>query len=172
MRGNRSQVHPALLRGHRTNRLPEYLDRGPAAPPPTAPRGLLPATRKHWRELWQSPVAHTWDRASDIPALCRYITNLDRWSRYEQLVAQAPIVRGSTGQLRANPLALRMDALEDQLRSAEDRFGLNAVSRLRLGIEVLDVQRELDRARAARMRRRPRHDPNEPDPRDFFRNLT
>jgi P27 family predicted phage terminase small subunit len=143
MRGNRSQKHPSLLRGHRQRVLPVRLDEPETGPFPSAPRGLLEATRKRWRELWRSPVASTWDHGSDLPALQRYIANLDRWLRYEKLVVQAPLVRGSVGQLRPNPLAKRMDALEEQMRAAEDRYGLNPVSRLRLGIEVLDTRRSL-----------------------------
>ena len=167
MRGNRPQKHPALLQGHRRHPLPRTLDEGPPLVPPPAPRGLLAGSRRHWHDLWRSPVARTWDRGSDLPALIRYIANLDRWLRYEKLVVQAPLVRGSTGQLRPNPLARRMDALEDQMRSAEDRFGLNAVSRLRLGIEVLDARRSL------RDLQRTNHDSwvgiEQPDPREYFR---
>ena len=151
MRGSYPQKHPSLLVGHRRHRIPVPAERGTEQPPPPPPKGLLPLTRSQWRKLWRSPVARTWDRDADLLALMRYIGNVDRWLRYEKLVNEVPIVRGSVGQVRPNPLAKRMDALEEQIRAAEDRFGLNAAGRLRLGIEVLETRRGLADLRAELM---------------------
>ena len=94
-----------MLRGHRTSRDLVFLDL-PADTAPRCPTGLLPETRKYWRALWGSRVACAWDRASDLPAVTRYIRLLDRWLRYDALVAQTPLVRGSKDQVRSRGSAV------------------------------------------------------------------
>jgi len=144
MRGPRTLKDPTLLRGHRTSRDLVPLDL-PADTAPRCPTGLLPETRKYWRELWGSRVATAWDRASDLPAVTRYIRLLDRWLRYDALVAQTPLVRGSKDQVRPNPLAPRMDAIEGQVRALEEQLGLTPASRLRLGISLVSLDRDARR---------------------------
>ena len=138
MRGQRPLTHPALLRGHRQGRDTVTLDEAPSTPAPRAPAGLLDETRRHWRQIWGSRVASAWDRDSDLVALTRYIRLLDRWLRYDALLREAPLVRGSQGQVRPNPLSLRMDAVEGQVRGLEEQLGLTPAARLRLGIELME----------------------------------
>jgi P27 family predicted phage terminase small subunit len=144
VRGQRPLKHPVLLSGHRRKRDLVELDAGPREAPPRCPSGVLPATAKKWRALWQSRVAQIWDRTSDLPVLTRYILLWDRWQRYDDLVRQAPMLRGSKEQLRANPLASRMDAIETQLRAMEDQLGLTPAARLRLGISLVEARTALE----------------------------
>ena len=143
MRGNRSQKHPSLLTGHRPPR--ELTTVTPTRlRVPTAPIGLLPLTRRRWRELWLSQLAGIWDRQTDLSGITRYILELDKWFRYEVLVQKMPLVKGSKGQLRANPLAARMDAIAQHLRSLEEQYGLTPLSRLRLGIQFTTGRLSMD----------------------------
>jgi len=137
MRGSHPYKHPATLVGHRPSRPLTRIGPVEGLAPPRAPRGLSAPVRRLWGELWTSRVGSSWDRASDLPAMLRYIHNLERYLRYGELVTQMPMVKGSTGQLRANPLAARMDALEGQLRTAEEQYGLSPLARVRLGIELV-----------------------------------
>ena len=143
MRGSRPLTHPSLLSGHRQHRQLVPVGGQAPAPPPPPPGGLLPGTRTCWRRLWRSNVATAWNRDTDLVAITRYILNLDKWVRYEELVARMPMVKVAKGQLRANPLASRMDALEGQLRFTEEQYGLTPASRLRLGLEIVEHRRSL-----------------------------
>lgn len=53
------------------------------------------------------------------------------------------MVKGSKGQVRANPLAARIDALEAQLRALEEHLGLTPASRVQLGIRLIEGQNAL-----------------------------
>lgn len=136
MRGSRPTTHPSQRVGHRRQPTLTQVPSGTTRVP-VAPTGLSPRVHRVWRLLWKSGAAGTWDPAADLPALTRYIRNLDRWMGHEEIVRKAPVVRGSKGQLRANPLANRMDALDGSLRATEEQFGLTPLGRMRLGIEVV-----------------------------------
>lgn len=113
-------------------------ERPPALPRVNWPNGQSwhPVARARWREMWSSDVARTWDRAGELSALGRYIRSLDRWLKYDELVLRSPMVKGSMGQLRENPLASRMAVLSGELRVFEEKFGLTPLDRMRLGIEL------------------------------------
>jgi P27 family predicted phage terminase small subunit len=163
MRGQRPLKNPALLAGHRRRQDVVGLDHAPVVAPPRCPPGVLPGTANRWRSLWRSRVAQAWDRSSDLPALTRYILLMDRWLRYDELVRQAPLVRGSKDQLRANPLALRMDALEGQMHALEEQLGLTPAARMRLGISLVEARNALD----TYLQQSPADD--ERDPRELLR---
>jgi P27 family predicted phage terminase small subunit len=147
MRGSRPTTHPSQRVGHRRQPTLTQVPSGTTRVP-TAPTGLTPRVHRLWRILWKSAAASTWDAAADLPALTRYFRNLDRWMGHEEIVRKAPVVRGSKGQLRANPLANRMDALDGSLRAIEEQFGLTPLGRMRLGLEVIkrpDLRAQLQR---------------------------
>jgi P27 family predicted phage terminase small subunit len=151
MRGTRPLKRPELLMGHRRHRALVAVDATPTEPPPPAPAGLLPGTGETWERLWTSFLAGAWNRDTDLPAIARYVLNLDKWCRYEEMVAKVPMVKGSKGQLRSNPLAGRMDALEGQLRFTEEQYGLTPASRIRLGLEIMEHRRSLAEELLARL---------------------
>jgi P27 family predicted phage terminase small subunit len=164
VRGQRPLQHPALLAGHRQQRELAPLGGRESLPVPRCPAGVLPATAKRWRELWKSRVSEAWDRQSDLPALTRYILLLDRWLRHDEMVRTAPMLRGSKDQLRANPLATRMDAIESQLRDLENDLGLTPAARVRLGISLVEARSALDRYLDGHQE----DDDGEDDPRDLL----
>lgn len=140
MAGKR-QKHPSTLQGHRPRpnlvALPA-LRRLPAPPLPRLPDAQTwhRLTRARWREMWAGDVAGTWDRKGELGPLYRYILTFDRWLQYDELVRKAPIVKGSMGQLRENPLATRLSVLNAELGRFEEKYGLTPSDRMRLGIEL------------------------------------
>lgn len=116
---------------------------------PTLPRperdALSESAKTYWRSLWKSAAAASWDRDADLPALTVYILDLDQWLRFRALVAQAPLVRGSKEQLRANPLVKEMRVLERQLRATEEQFGMSPRARISLGTSLVEGVSRLDR---------------------------
>lgn len=143
MRGTRPLKRPELLQGHRRHAQLRSVNTVPTEAPPPAPGGLSADGAGVWERLWQSKLACAWNRETDLCALTRYVLNLDKWLQYEAMVARVPMVKGSKGQLRANPLATRMDALEGQLRFTEEQYGLTPASRIRLGLEILERGRDV-----------------------------
>lgn len=143
MRGTRPLKRPELLQGHRRHAQLRSVDTVPTEAPPSAPGGLSADGAMVWERLWRSKLACAWNRETDLCALTRYVLNLDKWVQYEAMVARVPMVKGSKGQLRPNPLAARMDALEGQLRFTEEQYGLTPASRIRLGIEVAAHQKSV-----------------------------
>ncbi len=132
--------HPALRRGHHRAspmRLPAVVGQAPPTIP-SAERQLLSATSKSlWRTIWRSPAAGSWDRDADLAPLLVYIMNVESWLKFRGLVQQAPLVRGSKDQLRANPSLREMRLLEGQLQATEANYGMNPRSRVGLGIDLV-----------------------------------
>lgn len=100
-----------------------------------------------WREIWASDVAQIWDRNGDMGRLVRYILNFDQWLKLTEAIAGREVVRGSRGQVRANPLFNVRIGLELELKAAEEKLGLTPMDRMRLGIELGGAARGLDDAR-------------------------
>ena len=100
-----------------------------------------------WREIWASDVAQIWDRRGDMGRLVRYIVNFDAWLKLTESLAGREVVRGSRGQVRANPLFNVRTGLELELKAAEEKLGLTPMDRMRLGIELGGAARGLDDAR-------------------------
>lgn len=100
-----------------------------------------------WREIWASDVAQIWDRHGDMGRLVRYIVNFDAWLKLTESLAGREVVRGSRGQVRANPLFTVRTGLELELKAAEEKLGLTPMDRMRLGIEIGGAAQGLDSAR-------------------------
>jgi hypothetical protein len=83
-----------------------------AIPPLAGEETFSPSTRAWWRTVWSSPMAGQYLDVDVVP-LTRLAVLVDRASR---------------GELPERVLG--------EMRLLEDRFGLNAVSRRRLGWEV------------------------------------
>jgi hypothetical protein len=112
---------------------------------PTAPRGILPATRKLWRAYWKSDVSVI-ARESDRLGICtRYFKLLDLHTRLHTALfpeddagdaALELYVSGSTGQVKTNPVIDKLVLIEKQLLAMEGELGLTPLARARLGISV------------------------------------
>lgn len=112
--------------------------------PPAAPVGMLQAQRSSWQAFWRSPLALAVDEAADLPALRRLWQIRDRRDRYERALRKQPIVAGSQGQPRANPLHQEIARLDAEIRQLEEKFGLTPAARARLGIQLGQARKTLE----------------------------
>ena len=103
--------------------------------PPKPTRGWLKQTRDRWYEYWKSDVAGVAQRV-DLPAAERLFGMYDQYARVQKVVKKSLVVRGSTGQIRTNPLAEHALKLENQILRLENELGLTPMARQRLGIAV------------------------------------
>lgn len=119
------------------------LDGGLAAPVPQPPVGLLAVTRADWEAFWRSPLASTALPDTDGPSIRRLFVLRDQAERIGRVTRREPVVRGSMGQPRPNPLYQTLSAILAEVRQLEDRFGLSPMARLRLGVQLGDAARSL-----------------------------
>jgi len=103
--------------------------------PPKPTRGWLKQTRDRWYTYWDSDVAGVAQEV-DVPAVERLFGMYDQYSRVMKVVKKSLVVRGSTGQIRTNPLAEHALKLETQILRLENELGLTPMARQRLGIAV------------------------------------
>lgn len=142
--------------GHRRQHLTVIPSTASRPRRPPAPAGIGAEARRHWAKIWSTAVARLWDPDADAQQLERYIRNVDEWLKIRPLVAQSPAVRGLRDTVKLNPLARRVEQLENQLRQAEETLGMTPAGRVRLGIAgatagrltVEEMARELDMAEA------------------------
>jgi hypothetical protein len=133
-------------RGHRRYDTVKLVrDAGPVTVPALPDsRAMLQQTRDAWSEFWKSPVTATVVPESDAPALVRMFHLADELERCRRVFREKRLVEGSSGQPVINPVGSYMLALAKEVRALEDRFGANAMARLRLSVELGDAHRSLD----------------------------
>ena len=142
-------------------------------PPPLPPEELSDVNKRFWVEFWVSNLARAVDPKSDMPAILRLFElydgrdRLDEVWRSQQLIVDGVIeVIDKLGNvktqnaIKVNPLRSVIAICDDQIMKLEDRFGLNPLSRLRLGIKFEEL--------SAKMRKAPEREPAE-DPRKVLR---
>jgi P27 family predicted phage terminase small subunit len=113
-----------------------------AGRPPTMPHHLCKQARDAWNAYWNDVVSGV-TRASDAPLVQRWAANLDR---YHRLLAEAdsqPVVGGSMGQQRANPLYSFILKLEESIKADEQQLGIGPLNRLRLGVALSESAKSL-----------------------------
>lgn len=132
---------------------------------PPCPKGLLPRTRKRWDAYWTSDVARAADPVIDLHLVERWIRAVDQYERLEPIVKKTPLIKGSVGQLRINPLAAHLESLVAQIRQAEDALGMSPKARAQLGIALYEAQAAAKRARFQGPSTANPDDPPEIDPR-------
>lgn len=103
-------------------------------PPPDAE--WLQPTKDAWQVYWQSDLARS---ALDVdgPAIRRLFALYDQYERSMAVVRRALVVKGSMGQVRANPLADHALKLEVAILRLENELGLTPAARSRLGITTV-----------------------------------
>jgi len=131
---------PAAKRQNRVTR-----DMGLVSAPgklPAPPAKLCKAAKDAWNAYWTDIVSGS-VREADAPLVLRWIQNLNR---YNVLIAQAdadPIVAGSTGQKRANPIYDLALKLESSIKVDEQQLGIGPLNRLKLGMAIGEASRSL-----------------------------
>ncbi|HLX35883.1 MAG TPA: P27 family phage terminase small subunit [Candidatus Limnocylindrales bacterium] len=127
---------PEKLLGHRRRApRPTPGPRPDAAGQPEPRAEWREDTRASWRAYWASDLALL-ALEVDSPAIARLFAMYDQHARSMEAVSQALVVRGSTGQIRANPLADHALRLESAIVRLENELGLTPAARTRMGIAI------------------------------------
>jgi hypothetical protein len=109
---------------------------------PPMPRGLCRQAQDAWRGYWSDAVSGVM-RCSDATVALRWAANVDR---YHRLIAEAdrePMVVGSTGQPRPNPLYDLVFKIEASIKDDEKQLGIGPLSRLKLGTTLSETAKSL-----------------------------
>jgi hypothetical protein len=91
---------------------------------PPLSRSFQPETRRIWRELWRSRLAQAYQE-TDVPGLRRWVWYLNEWLRATSMPGDRRYVI----------------SLEKALRDLERAFGLDVLSRMRLGLTLMEGQK-------------------------------
>ena len=103
-------------------------------------------SHERWNQMWASSISQIWDKQGDMGRLVRYIVNFDSWLKLTEALAGREVVKGSRGQIRANPLFNVRTGIELELKAAEEKLGLTPWDRMRLGVEIGGAAQGLDTA--------------------------
>ena len=128
------QKDPALLanrRGGRGRGL-TVLARPDAFIAPVAPDDMGAVGKAAWESFWRSDVSAAVDLEADRPDLEDWARCIDERNRLQKIVRASPLVEGSHGQLRRNPLTIDVKDLSERIQKYSDRFGMNPAARFRL----------------------------------------
>jgi len=135
-----AQKHPGKrVRKTRTRSIGVVHSAGVA---PLMPWNLCKPAQAAWRSYFADAVSGVL-READTPIVVRWVRNLDR---YHRLLAEAdsePIVAGSTGQPKPNPLYDMAYRIEASIRVDEAQLGIGPLSRLRLGAQLSESAKTL-----------------------------
>jgi P27 family predicted phage terminase small subunit len=110
--------------------------------PPAMPRGLCKQAQTQWENYWGDDVSRT-VRTSDFGVALRWIRNTDRVLRLLAEADAQPIVNGSQGQPKTNPIYSLCATLDAQIRLDEQQLGIGPLSRLRLGVVLTEQAKTL-----------------------------
>ena len=134
------------LQGHRDRTALTVVDTGAVVPngmPPMPLAGdgqpLLPAAQQRWLDFWSSPPAAVVDMRAHGERLTRWVQAVNERLIVMPLVTGGRLVKGSTGQLRLNPLVSYLEQLSAEIERAEQHFGMTPLASFRLGIEAGDA---------------------------------
>jgi phage terminase small subunit len=113
-----------------------------AAKAPAMPRGLCEPAQVAWRNYWSDSVSGIM-RSSDSTVALRWAKNLDRYHRLIAAADAEPLVAGSTGQDRPNPLYDLAFKVEKSIREDEAQLGIGPLARLKLGVALSESAKSL-----------------------------
>jgi len=118
------------------------LQAAPAPEIPEADEDWLDATREQWVTFWQSPISQMVE-STEVSVVQRLFQYRDQHARASEIVRTSPIVKGSVGQVRLNPLAGYVAQLENAMLRLETELGLTPLARQRLGYAFGEAARSL-----------------------------
>ena len=102
---------------------------------PPMPRGLCRQAQTAWKGYWADVLSGVM-RASDGTLIGRWVRNLDRYHRLLAEADRSPMVSGSTGQPRTNPIYDLAFKIEASIKDDEKQLGIGPLNRLRLGVAL------------------------------------
>jgi hypothetical protein len=109
---------------------------------PRMPRGLCKPAQDAWNGYWTDTVSGVM-RDSDASLVLRWVRNVDRYHRLMAEADRSPMVAGSTGQQRANPVYDLVLKIETSIKADEQQLGVGPLNRLRLGTIFAEGARTL-----------------------------
>ena len=121
---------------------------------PSPERKWLKKTKNEYLDFWSSDVSKAVDVA-DLPAIRRLFSLRDEADRLMRLYQQERMIDSPTRGEIVNPAGKYAEQLFRQINQLEDRFGLNPISRARLGLTI--GQESLTFAQLAQMLDGPSH---------------
>jgi P27 family predicted phage terminase small subunit len=110
--------------------------------PPAMPRGLCQQAQAAWQAYWGDVVSGV-TRPSDTPLIQRWVKNLDRYHRLLAEADRKPVVDGSMGQPKANPVYTLILKIEQSIKEDEAQLGVGPLNRLRLGVALSESAKSL-----------------------------
>ena len=135
------QKNPALLADKRKGRGRglTVLERPESFIVPEAPTDLGREGKAVWESFWRSEVSAAVDIAADRVDLEDWVRCVDERARYRAAIKAQPLIEGSHGQLKRNPLAIDVKDLSERIQKYSDRFGMNPMARWRLQFTVSEA---------------------------------
>jgi len=112
----------------------------PEVPDPEA--DWLDATKEQWEQFWLAPISQMVEE-TERAIVKRLFQYRDQHARATEIVRTSPIVKGSVGQVRMNPLAGYVVQLENAMLRLETELGLTPLARQRLGYAFGEAARSL-----------------------------
>jgi hypothetical protein len=109
---------------------------------PRMPRGLCQPAQAAWTGYWGDTVSGV-TRESDTALVLRWVRNVDRYHRLIAEADRSPMVAGSTGQQRANPIYDLVLKIEASIKADEQQLGVGPLNRLRLGVAFSESAKSL-----------------------------
>jgi P27 family predicted phage terminase small subunit len=82
-------------------------------------------------------------RRPDATLVLRWVKNLDRYHRLLAEADKEPIVDGSHGQPRVNPIYSLALSIEKSIKDDEKQLGIGPLNRLRLGVALSEGAKSL-----------------------------
>ena len=135
------QKDPALLtkRTGGRGRGMTVLARPDAFIAPSPPEDLSKPGLRVWESFWRSEVSAAVDIDADREDLEDWARCVDERARYRAAVKAHPLIEGSHGQMRRNPLTIDVKDLSERIQKYSDRFGMNPMARWRLQFTVSEA---------------------------------
>lgn len=93
-----------------------------------------------WEDLWHSGLAQVID-GSDLDKLRRLAAYKNDWQKLRRVLDRTGeyVSTGSMGQATESPVVKQLHKVEKLIQDIEAQFGLDPLSRLRLGITLTDA---------------------------------
>lgn len=114
---------------------------------------LHPRAAAWWEAFWAAPQAARVTGAQRVVAV-RAVLAYDSYFRWSEMVNACPLVEGSQGQPRPNPLAALLAAKAVELRDLERQLGIGLANLDALTVDVPgDAGDPVDELRARRAAR-------------------
>lgn len=106
------------------------------------PAGITEAAKAAWQEFWADRPAQLMTPSSKI-VLLRWITALNRYLVTSAEADQSPVVTGSTGQSRDNPLYRVAEKALAEVTACEKQLGIGGLNAANLGLAAIAEKKSL-----------------------------